>query len=184
MIRLFLCLVYVIACVFNALAAEELTGQKTDTPTIHLDEILITGDRMKDDPETPNMNVIIPSALLQGIGSTLDSAVKRQPGIDVQRPQEVGAALDDDAIKIRGFGSRRILLTIDGRPLNSPGTAGGYFIDWTTIPLSNIREIEIIKGVSDPRYGNTLGGAINLVTKKPEKKPESEVQVLGGSFNT
>ncbi|MCX5799627.1 MAG: TonB-dependent receptor, partial [Proteobacteria bacterium] len=67
---------------------------------------------------------------------------------------------------------------------NTPGTAGGYFIDWTTIPLSNIEEIQIIKGISDPRYGNALGGVINLVTKKPKKVAEVEAQGAIGSFNT
>jgi iron complex outermembrane receptor protein len=177
-----------------AFSAEEKPITDPAKTTIQLDGILITGTPLKDDPETPNMNVIIPSAILQGIGSTLDGAVKRQPGIDVQRPQEVGAALDDDAIKIRGFGSRRILVTIDGRPLNLPGTAGGYFVDWTMIPLTNVKEIEVIKGVSDPRYGNTLGGAINLVTKNLEENlkwklrpwegvtiPGREISTMGGN---
>lgn len=184
MTRMLICLVCFLICVPSVFSAEIMPVTDTAKAKIQLDEILITGTPLKDDPETPNMNVIIPSAILQGIGSTLDGAVKRQPGIDVQRPQEVGAALDDEAIKIRGFGSRRILVTIDGRPLNMPGTAGGYFVDFTTIPLSNVKEIEIIKGVSDPRYGNTLGGAINLVTKKTGKKPETEAQTLGGSYNT
>jgi outer membrane receptor protein involved in Fe transport len=38
--------------------------------------------------------------------------------------------------------------------------------------------------VSDPRYGNTLGGVINLVTKKPQKTPEMEAQASVGSYNT
>ncbi len=151
---------------------------------IELDGILVTGARTKEDPERPNMSVIIPSALLQGPSSTLDSALRRQAGIDVQRPQEMGASLDDDSIRIRGFGARRIQVTVDGRSLNTPGTAGAYFIDWTTIPLTNVREIEVVKGVSDPRYGNVLGGVVNLVTRKPGKEPEIEAQVGAASFGT
>jgi outer membrane receptor protein involved in Fe transport len=151
---------------------------------IKLDTILVTGEALRDDMRAPNMTVIFPSSLLQGVSSTLDGALKRQAGIDVQRPQEVGASLDDDSIKIRGFGSRRINVTVDGRSLNTPGTAGGYFVDWTTIPLSNVEQIEVIKGVSDPRYGNMLGGAVNLVTKKPLVTPVVEAQAGAGSFNT
>jgi iron complex outermembrane receptor protein len=149
-----------------------------------LHEIEVTEKELKTDAETPNMTVIKPEILLQGLGTTLDGALKRQPGVDVQRMQEVGGALDDESIKIRGFGARRILLTIDGRPLNTPGTAGGYFIDWTTVPLNNVERIELIKGVSDPRYGNTLGGVINLVTKKPTTAPKFEFQGGGANFNT
>jgi outer membrane receptor protein involved in Fe transport len=172
-----LCLVLSPLCAFGASSAD------SSTP-VQLDEILVTGTPIKDDPSQPNTAIVVPSALLQGVGSTLDSALKRQPGIDVQRPQEVGGALDDDSIRIRGFGARRIAVTVDGRPLNTPGTAGGYFIDWTTIPLSNVDRIEVIKGVSDPRYGNTLGGAINLVTKKPLAQPVMEAQVSTGSYAT
>lgn len=149
-----------------------------------LHEIEISEQEAKTNVETPNMTVIKPEILLQGIGTTLDGALQRQPGVDVQRLQQVGGALDDDSIKIRGFGSRRILLTIDGRPLNTNGTAGGYFIDWTTIPLNNVDHIELIKGVSDPRYGNYLGGVINLVTKKPTKEPQIEIQGGLASFDT
>ena len=149
-----------------------------------LDEITVTEEKVKLEQQTPNSTVVIPELLLQGISSNLDGALFRQPGVDVQRLQEIGGALDDDSIKIRGFGARRITLAMDGRTLNTPGTAGGYFIDWTTIPLTNIEKIYIIKGVSDPRYGNTLGGVINLVTKKPSEKPVFEFQAMKGKYDT
>ncbi|MCX8069690.1 MAG: TonB-dependent receptor plug domain-containing protein, partial [Thermodesulfovibrionales bacterium] len=149
-----------------------------------LDEVAVSDTVIKQEETTPNMSVIIPELLLQGIGSTLDSALFRQTGIDVRRTQEVGGALDDESIKIRGFGSNRIQLSIDGRVLNNSGTAGGYFIDWSSVTLNNIDRIEVIKGVSDPRYGNILGGVINLVTKKPSDKPLLEAQALYGDFGT
>jgi outer membrane receptor protein involved in Fe transport len=168
----------------QGVGAEGTGGAQTPEGTVKLDEIVVTGTRITENVEKPNMTVIIPSSLLQGPGSTLDAALKHQPGIDVQRPQEVGASMDDDSIKIRGFGARRIVLSVDGMPQNSPGTAGGYFIDWSTVPLSNVQEIEVIKGVSDPRYGSTLGGVVNLITKKPQKRPEIEAQGSAGSFGT
>lgn len=176
--RVLICLLFLLTSISFA------QEQGAQTKIFQLDEITISESEIREELQTPNMTVVLPELLLQGIGSTLDSALNRQPGIDVQRPQEVGAALDDDSIKIRGFGSRRILVTVDGRTMNISGTAGGYFIDWTTIPLNNIEKIEVIKGVSDPRYGNTLGGVINLVTKKPKEKPVYELQGLGASFDT
>lgn len=180
---------YIVLCLFILVLASQpifAYGEEQDgiKKLFQLDEVAVTESEIKKESETPNMTVILPELLLQGIGSTLDAALTRQAGIDVQRPQEVGASMDDDSIKVRGFGSRRILVTIDGRTMNTPGTAGGYFIDWTTLPLNNIDRIEIIKGISDPRYGNTLGGVINLATKKPTSKPVFEIQGLVASFNT
>lgn len=179
-IRILLCLIFFATSVVFA----EEQPQDVRTKIFQLDELTVSESIVEAEKRKPNMTVILPDLLLQGIGSTLDAALTRQAGIDVQRPQEVGAALDDDSIKIRGFGSRRILVTIDGRTMNISGTAGGYFIDWTTIPLTNVEKIELIKGVSDPRYGSTLGGVINLITKKPREKPVLELQTLGASFDT
>jgi len=168
----------------STMAYAEVEDLEKKTKIFQLDELIVTESEIKSEVEKPNMTIIYPELLLQGIGSTIDSSLTRQPGVDVQRPQEVGAALDDESIKVRGFGARRLLTTIDGRTMNISGTAGGYFIDWSTIPLNNIEKIEVIKGVSDPRYGNTLGGVINLVTKKPKDKPVFELQGLGASFDT
>lgn len=163
-------------------SAEE--NQNLSGRLYQLDEVTVTEEKIMEEATTPNMSVVLPELLLQGTSSTVDGALVRQPGIDIQRLQEVGGALDDESIKIRGFGSSRISLSIDGRTMNTSGTAGGYFIDWTTISLNNIEKIEVIKGISDPRYGNVLGGVVNLITKKPMEKPVFEFQGLGGSFDT
>ncbi len=177
-------LLLIIALLFFPVISFGVDDEGKSKRIYQLHEIEVSEDVLKEDVETPNRIVVIPELLLQGLGTTLDSALTRQPGIDVQRPQVVGGALDDESIKIRGFGSRRIVFTIDGRTMNTSGTAGGYFIDWTTIPLNNIEKIEVIKGVSDPKYGNTLGGVINLVTRKPKEKPVFEIQAGIAEFDT
>lgn len=52
------------------------------------------------------------------------------------------------------------------------------------IPLNHVDRIEVIKGVSDPRYGNVLGGVVNLVTRKPTETPQTQAQVSYGSYAT
>jgi outer membrane receptor protein involved in Fe transport len=137
------------------------------------------------DIEIPNMTVVKPELFPLSIGTSLDTALERQPGVDVQRIQEIGTAVDDDSIKIRGLGSRRIKVTKNGRLMNTSGVAGGYFIDWTMIPLTNVDRIEVVKGVGDPRYGNILGGIINLVPRRlPTESPATEIQVSTASFQT
>jgi hypothetical protein len=87
--------------------AQEVKASEDDNKVpqlFQLHEIEVTEQELKTDAETPNMTVIKPEILLQGLGTTLDGALKRQPGVDVQRMQEVGGALDDDSIKIRARG--------------------------------------------------------------------------------
>jgi outer membrane receptor protein involved in Fe transport len=150
-----------------------------------LENVVIDVVEHARDIEVPNMDVVKPELFPMGIGTTLDTALERQPGVNIQRMQEVGTAVDDDSIKIRGMGARRIQVRRDGRQLNSPGTAGGYFIDWTMIPLLDVDRVEVIKGVGDPRYGNVLGGVINLVPKTlPADRPATELLVSGASYET
>jgi iron complex outermembrane receptor protein len=164
---------------------EKAEKKEEKTKLFQLDEIEIEVVEYIRDIEIPNMTVVKPELFPLSIGTTLDTALERQPGVDVQRIQEIGTAVDDDSIKIRGLGSRRIRVTKNGRLLNTSGVAGGYFIDWTMIPLTNVDRVEVVKGVGDPRYGNVLGGVIHLVSKKlPQEAPFTEGQISGASYTT
>jgi outer membrane receptor protein involved in Fe transport len=156
-----------------------------ETKLFQLDEVVIDVIEKARDADIPNMSVVKPELFPMGIGTTLDTALERQAGVDIQRIQEVGTAMDDDSVKIRGLGARRIKVLKNGRPLNTSGAAGGYFIDFTMIPLAGVDRIEVVKGVGDPRYGNVLGGIINLVPRRlPTGKPVTELQASAASFGT
>jgi len=168
-----------------AAAKEKEKQEKERTKLFQLNPVVIDVVESLRDKDVPNMTVVKTELFPMTIGSTLDSVLERQPGVDVQRIQEVGTAVDDDSIKIRGMGARRIKVLKDGRALNSSGVAGGYFIDWTMIPLSGVDRIEVVKGVGDARYGNVLGGVINLVSKTLRSDaPETELQASGASYGT
>jgi len=165
--------------------AKEKEREKTERSKLfQLNPVFIDVVEYARDKEIPNMTVVKTDLFPLTIGVTLDTILARQPGVDVQRLQEVGTAADDDSIKIRGLGARRIKVLRNGRPLNTSGAAGGYFIDWTMIPLNNADRIEVIKGVGDPRYGNVLGGVINLVPKKLTPRFSTELQAALSSYQT
>jgi iron complex outermembrane receptor protein len=72
---------------------------------------------------------------------------------------------DESNLRIRGFRKNEVKILIDGRPLNS-----GYFgnVDLNNIPVSDLKEIIIIKGPASSMYGsNTMGGVVNLITNEP-----------------
>lgn len=158
---------------------------QTNTKLFQLDEVVVTSDDLTAEMTTPNMEVIDPDRFPLSLGGTLDTVLERQPGLQVQRIQQLGTAIDDDSIKIRGFGARRLKVSRNGRLMNTSGVAGGYFIDWNQMPLYNVENVEVIKGVADPRFGNVLGGVVNLVLKKPPRDaPRTEVSALYGSYNS
>ncbi|MDD3050635.1 MAG: TonB-dependent receptor plug domain-containing protein [Candidatus Cloacimonetes bacterium] len=71
-------------------------------------------------------------------------------------------------LSIRGFGNKHVKLLVDGRPLSA-----GYFdnLDFSTIPIPEVKEIRVMKGPVASVYGvNTMGGVINIITKSPSNK--------------
>lgn len=76
-------------------------------------------------------------------------------------------------IIVRGFNSRRVPVFIDGIPVYIPYDGNMDLSRFSTFDLSRI---DISKGSSSVLYGsNTMGGAINLVSKKPSKELEGSV---------
>jgi len=168
-------------------AAEEpaKASEKDKLKLFQLDEIIIDVIEKARDIEIPNMTVVKPELFPMSIGTTLDTALERQAGLDIQRIQEVGTAMDDDSIRIRGMSGRRIKVLRNGRLLNTSGAAGGYFIDFDMIPLTDVDRVEIVKGVGDARYGNVLGGIINLVPRRlPSAAPVTEAELSLASFSS
>jgi len=168
----------------DAQEAEKKKEEQEKTKLFQLNPVVIDVVESARDRDIPNMTVVKTDLFPMTIGLTLDTALERQAGMDVQRIQEVGTAADDDSIKIRGMGARRIKVLRNGRPLNTSGAAGGYFVDWTMIPLNNADRVEVVKGVGDSRYGNVLGGVVNLIPRKLTSDFATEVQASYASFRT
>lgn len=102
-------------------------------------------------------------------------ALQTIPGVFVQQTGKKN--LTD--IRVRGFDNRRVPIFVDGIPVYVPYNRETDLGRYTTYDIS---EIIVSKGYVSPMYGaNTLGGAVNIVTKKPTK--EFEGQIGAGVFS-
>jgi iron complex outermembrane receptor protein len=80
---------------------------------------------------------------------------------------------NESLVFVRGFDLRQVPLFIDGIPVYVP--FDGY-ADLNRFTVFDLSQIHVSKGGSSVLYGaNTMGGAINLVSQKPE----SELDVNG-----
>ena len=69
--------------------------------------------------------------------------------------------------EMRGFDQRQTLVLIDGVPSYIPNDGQ---VDLSMFPAETIERITVIKGPGSVMYGpNGLGGAVNIVTRRPEK---------------
>ena len=128
---------------------------------------------------------------LEGISVIAERPEQSIGNISLKRynPQEavmevdVAEALDDIAglnlaiggksgseLSIRGFSEEQIKILIDGRPLSNSYMDA---VDLTSVPLTNIKEIQVLKGPISALYGSdTMGGVVNIITNSPSKKHE------------
>lgn len=88
-------------------------------------------------------------------------------------------ARNEKTVAVRGFDARQVPLYIDGIPVYVP--YDGY-VDFNRFTTSDLAAIQVAKGFSSVAYGgNTLGGAINLVSRKPTALMEGDASVGFGS---
>ena len=79
-------------------------------------------------------------------------------------------ARNESTLFIRGFDSRQVPVFIDGVPVYI--SYDGY-VDLARFTSFDLAEINVSKGFASMLYGpNTIGGAINLISRKPSKKFE------------
>jgi iron complex outermembrane receptor protein len=111
---------------------------------------------------------------------TVATAVDYLPGVVIDH---ISSGRNEAGIRVRGFTSRgQVPLYLDGIPVSVPydGT-----VDFNRFLTSDIAEIQVAKGFSSPLLGpNALGGSINLVTRQPEKKFETDALIGTGSGKT
>ena len=100
----------------------------------------------------------------------ITQAVNLLPGINLGN----AGARNEGMIYIRGFDMRQVPLYLDGIPQYVP--YDGY-VDPNRFTTFDLSEITVSKGYSSVLFGpNTLGGAINMVSRKPEKQFEATMR--------
>ena len=107
--------------------------------------------------------------------TNVTDAVQYLPGLALDKK----AGRNQTGVMIRGFDTRQIGVYLDNIPVLVP--YDGY-ADINRFLASDIASVDVAKGYSSPLIGpNGLGGAINLVTRQPEKKFEGDMTLGTGS---
>lgn len=140
--------------------------------TFQLGTVVVVGARSA---EAESGETVLEAATLAEYGrDTVGSAVALVPGMGLSHNSR-----NEDIVYLRGFDVRQVPLFVDGVPVYVP--YDGY-VDFGRFTTYDLAELRIAKGAASLLYGpNTLGGAINLVTRKPTRKFEGDVRA--GAFS-
>jgi iron complex outermembrane receptor protein len=97
----------------------------------------------------------------------LSTALDLVPGVSLQNVGQRRERL----VTVRGFSSRQVPLFIDGVPVYVPYDGN---VDLARFGVDYVSRIDVSKGLASLLYGpNTLGGAVNVVSRKPTQPFEA-----------
>lgn len=109
---------------------------------------------------------------------TLSEALNKAPGMKIRESGGVGS---DMAVTMDGFSGKHIKVFIDGVPQEGVGSSFGL----NNIPVNFADRVEIYRGVVPVGFGaDAIGGVINIVTPRRQRRWFIDASYSFGSFNT
>ncbi len=143
------------------------TEPVTDKGVFSLGTMVVTGN----DETTPTINtkeIINLEELQLNDSITVGDALDTLPGVF----STIGTK-NEHKFSIRGFDQRYVPILYDGIPISVPND--GY-VDVGTLSTDNLSRITVSKGLSSALSGpNSMGGVINLISRKPESPFEGDI---------
>ena len=84
-------------------------------------------------------------------------------------------------VSIRGAEARHTLILVDGQPvLGDFDKYSGAADEVQRLGTENVERIEVIQGAASAKYGSdAVGGVVNIITKKAQKKPSVQFNAEG-----
>ena len=162
-------------------------GKEGEDQVYRLDKVIVRDHPLKDESMvvTPDVTVInVERFQKAGVVQNIQDVLSEALGLNVLRTSVTPS--QSETVYIRGMDQSRFQIFVDGRPMRLFGARGYYKIDWTTMPLNNVETIEVVRGSHSLLYPWSMGGAINIITKKGKKtdeiKPDMSVTTEFGSY--
>ncbi|MFT7773726.1 TonB-dependent receptor plug domain-containing protein [Roseateles sp.] len=137
-----------------------------------LGTVSVTGTRAQvgEMPQDQAGSLVTRQQMQQFGRETVGDAANLLPGVSI-----ASNSRNELMVYLRGFDARQVPLFIDGVPVYVP--YDGY-VDFNRFGTYDIAALQVAKGFSSIAYGpNALGGAINVVTRKPSRAFEGDAFV-------
>lgn len=137
-----------------------------------IEEIVTTGSRIKRSTNTQSQEIITITAedmQLSGDISVADALrSSTMNSLGSFRESSGNSAQSNATLNLRGVGSSRTLILINGRRVvGSPSLGGGGTVNLNMIPFSAVDRVELIADGASAVYGSdAVAGVVNVILKK------------------
>jgi iron complex outermembrane recepter protein len=152
--------VYIATLATSFISSQGLAQSAPSDGTFALGTVEIIGKRPAVDTSVTT-DTVSADALAARHRDDLSQALDLVPGVAI----ESSGQRRERTISVRGFTSRQVPLFIDGIPVYVPYDGN---VDLSRFGVDYVSEVIVSKGLASMLYGpNTLGGAVNVVSRKP-----------------
>ncbi len=156
-----------IAVTAMSITAQTAYAADKDKDTEELEEIIVTGSRIKrKDLTSPSPVAVIDASAFKAVGTVNVEEVLNQlpqavPGLTASSNNPgTGTATVD----LRGLGESRTLVLVNGQRY-IPGSLEGT-VDLNTIPSALIKQVHVVTGGASAVYGSdAMAGVVNFILK-------------------
>ncbi|WNO11170.1 TonB-dependent receptor [Teredinibacter sp. KSP-S5-2] len=183
--RLYPCITLVFACSLTyAAAGNAQEGSNSSGLSGNTEEVIVTArkreERLQDVPISISVfnEHILQSPTIEDISQVANFA----PNVEFSSSPPISGTSNAAAVFIRGIGQNDFLAT------NDPGV--GIYLDGvyiarsvgSVLKINDIERVEILRGPQGTLFGkNTIGGAIQVISRKPTEEFNSSIEVTGGN---
>lgn len=163
----------------TAFSGASVAMAQDDTSMDRPERIQVTGSRIqRTDMEGALPVTVIDRESIEMSGETSVSDLLRNTAFNSAgsfRPRSGSSAQGVSSVDMRGLGSNRTLVLVDGRRLTmSPSTGSSQ--DLNSIPMAAVERIEVLSDGASAVYGSdAIGGVINVITRRDFNGVEIQV---------
>jgi len=146
------------------------SAQQGNTAQASDQRIELTGSRLRRTETEGALPVtVIDRAAIEATGQTAVAELMREvtfASFGNTKPQSGSSAQALSDIDLRGLGSNRTLVLVDGRRV-SKAPFSGSAQDLNAVPLAAVERIEILSDGASAVYGSdAIGGVVNIITRR------------------
>ena len=152
-----------------AAAASAFAEETDDLKVYVIEEVAVTGSRIKSAESLSPAPVAVMSKEeirgqgLASIGDVLQTLVVQSNAINTQANNGGDGST---RVNLRGLGTQRTLVLVNGRRFVPGGTGANASVDLNAIPAAVVERVEVLKDGASAVYGSdAVGGVVNIITR-------------------